>query len=267
VTSGQTGAKRETPWLRFVIVGVFAGFFAGLFGVGGGVLIVPGLAMAGLDQRLSHGTSLGVTVILSGSALVGYAIDGNVEYAAALLILVGSSVGVIIGTALLQKIPMKALQIGFAVLLFVTAIRLFTSTSLADGPANLSFLVVGGYILTGLAAGILSGLLGVGGGVVLVPAMGLLFDFPQTIAKGTSLMVIVPTASLGTYRNAKYNNVYFEAAIVAGVGGAAFAVIGAFFADTLTERQSNVLFGMLLVVTATQIFIRALRMPAGQEAH
>lgn len=264
---GTQVERRGPPWLRFVLVGIVAGFFAGLFGVGGGVLIVPGLLMAGLDARLAHGTSLGVTVILSGAALVGYAISGSVEYLAAVLIFVGSSVGVIVGTALLQKIPMKALQIGFSILLFITAIRLFTSTSVATGPAEVTPLVVIGYILVGLGAGILSGILGVGGGVILVPAMTLFFNFPQAVAKGTSLMVIVPTATLGTYRNAKYSNVYIEAAIITGLGGAAFAFIGAQFADSMSERMSNVLFGILLVVTATQILVRALRMPAGSEEH
>ena len=112
MTEGETAQveKRRPPWLRFILVGIVAGFFAGLFGVGGGVLIVPGLLMAGLDARLAHGTSLGVTVILSGAALVGYAISGSVEYLAAVLIFVGSSVGVIIGTALLQKINLKKHQ-------------------------------------------------------------------------------------------------------------------------------------------------------------
>jgi uncharacterized membrane protein YfcA len=269
VTSGEVErlAKRRPQWLRFVLVGIVAGFFAGLFGVGGGVLIVPGLLMAGLDARLAHGTSLGVTVILSFAALVGYAMGGSVEYLAAVLIFLGSSVGVIIGTALLQRLPMKGVQIGFGILLMITAVRLFTSTGVATGPTELSVLVVIGYILVGLGAGVLSGVLGVGGGVVLVPAMTLFFNFPQTVAKGTSLMVIVPTASLGTYRNTRYGNVYIEAAIIAGLGGAAFAFIGAQFADDLSERTSNVLFGLLLVVTSLQILIRALRMPKGSEAH
>ena len=249
------------------MVGVVAGFFAGLFGVGGGVLIVPGLLMAGLDARLAHGTSLAVTVILSGAALVGYALGGSVEYVAAVLMFAGSSVGVVIGTSLLQRIPMRGLQIGFSILLFITAIRLFTSTGVATGPDDLTPLVVIGYILVGLGAGILSGILGVGGGVVLVPAMSVFFNFPQAVAKGTSLMVIVPTASLGTYRNAKYNNVYIEGAIIAGLGGAAFAFIGAQFADNLSERTSNVLFGLLLVVTGLQILIRALRTPSRSQEH
>jgi uncharacterized membrane protein YfcA len=267
VDEAPKGWRSRSAWLRFLAVGVLAGFFAGLFGVGGGVLIVPGLLMAGLDTRLAHGTSLAVTVILSGAALVGYALGGSVEYLAAVLIFAGSSVGVVIGTSVLQRIPIKPLQIGFAVLLYVTAVRLFTSSGVATGPDDITLLAVIGYVLLGLFAGFLSGILGVGGGVVLVPAMAVFFNFPQTVAKGTSLMVIVPTASLGTYRNAKYNNVYFEAAIVAGLGGAAFAFVGAQFADNLSERTSIVLFGLLLVVTATQILIGALRRPVEAKEH
>lgn len=260
-------ASARPSWLRFLPVGVLAGFFAGLFGVGGGVLIVPGLLMAGLDARLAHGTSLAVTVILSGAALVGYALGGSVEYLAAVLMFAGSSVGVIIGTSLLQKINMKILQISFAALLVVTAVRLFTSTGVATGPDDLTVLTVAGYVVVGLGAGILSGILGVGGGVVLVPAMSVLFNFPQAVAKGTSLMVIVPTAGVGTYRNMRYNNVYVEAAIITGLAGVAFAFIGAHFADSMSERLSNVLFGLLLLVTAAQILVRTLRRPKQSEVH
>ena len=103
-------------------------------------------------------------------------------------------------------------------------------------------------MLIGLITGILAGLLGVGGGIVMVPAMIVLFGIPAVVAKGTSLAVIVPTAVMGTWRNRTKHNTDLRIAAVVGMAGIVYpwrhgvsqVSVG------LSETTSNVLFAILL---------------------
>ncbi|MFM8712981.1 MAG: TSUP family transporter, partial [Actinomycetota bacterium] len=102
------------------------------------------------------------------------------------------------------------LSYGFGVLLIVSAIRLFWTTS-ADGRTDLTFVAAIALIVIGVATGTLAGLLGVGGGVIMIPAMVLLLGEMNVMAKGTSLAVIIPTSITGTIRNRKTANVDVKA--------------------------------------------------------
>ena len=113
-------------------------FPRGLFGVGGGVLIVPGLVIAaGMDQRLAHGTSLAAVVPISVASLLTYAAHDNVDWTAALWLSIGAVAGAVIGTRLLHVLPHRTLALVPAVVLITSAVRLFIATD-ADGRAPLS---------------------------------------------------------------------------------------------------------------------------------
>jgi uncharacterized membrane protein YfcA len=85
-------------------------------------------------------------------------------------------------------------------------------------------------VLGGLAAGLLSGTFGVGGGVLFVPIMTSGYRFSQTVAQGTSLAAIIPTALVGGFTHIRQGNVVRDAAIWMGLGGVGGAVLGAFLA-------------------------------------
>ena len=189
----QATQRRLGP---IIIVGVLAGFLAGLFGVGGGLLIVPGLVFAGMDQRLAHGTSLAAVVPIAVASLITYASGGNVDWPAALWLSVGAAGGVVIGTKLLHILPVRTLGLLFSAVLVASAVRLFFETD-ATGRTPLTLTDAILLVAIGVVTGLLAGLLGVGGGLVTVPAMILLFAIPPVIAKGTSVAVIIPTARDG----------------------------------------------------------------------
>lgn len=248
--------------LLLIAVGVAAGLLSGVFGVGGGILVVPGLVMvARMDQRLAHGTSLAAVLPISLASLFTYWGHGHVDWPVAWWLAVGAVAGSVIGTRLLAVASERALGMIFASVLIVSAIRLFIATH-GDGRAELHASMVFALIAIGLASGALAGLLGVGGGVVMVPAMIVLFGLPPVIAKGTSLAVIIPTAIMGTIRNRSANNVDLPAAMIVGCAGILSAVAGGFISVLLSDTVSNVLFAMLLVVVATRIVVQQLRTPA-----
>ena len=77
-----------------ILVGLAAGMLGGLFGVGGGLIIVPGLvSVAGMDRRLAHGTSLAATLPIAGASLITYHAHGNVDWTVALLLAIGVVLG------------------------------------------------------------------------------------------------------------------------------------------------------------------------------
>jgi uncharacterized membrane protein YfcA len=253
-THSSTAAGNTSPSIaRIAVIGVLAGFLAGMFGVGGGILIVPALVLfTGMSQRLAHGTSLAAVVPISISSVISYAAHDNIDWPVAVWLAIGAVAGAIIGTKLLSVLPHRTLGIMFSVILLASAVRLFVAGD-ADGRAALTVGAALLLVAIGFVTGVLAGLLGVGGGVVMVPVMILVFGIPPVIAKGTSAAVIIPTAIMGTWRNRKKGNTDLRAALVIGVAGIVTAAIGSVIADQMSDTVSNVLFAALLTIVALRL--------------
>ncbi|TBN57026.1 sulfite exporter TauE/SafE family protein [Glaciihabitans arcticus] len=252
--------RRPLDWLIFVSIGLVAGLLSGLFGVGGGILIVPALVLAArFDPRLASGTSLAAIVPISLIGVVSYAATGNVDWAAALLLAIGAIVGAQIGTHLLAILPRRAIQWGFIGFIAVVVVSLFLVIPSRDASVELNLLSMGALVLTGLVVGVLSGLLGIGGGAVIVPVLILLFGASDLVAKGTSLLVMVPTAISGTFGNARRRNVDIGAAAVIGISACATTALGAIAAAALSPLVANILFAAFLIAVGVQLVVRALK--------
>ena len=113
--------------------------------------------------------------------------------------------------------------------------------------------------LVGLFAGVLSGLFGVGGGVLFVPALTLGLGLTQLHAEATSLLAIIPTAVAGAAQQYRYGNVRWRAAVLIGVASIGGVEAGAQLAQTLPEHVLTRLFAVLLLVVAAQIAWRGLK--------
>jgi len=245
--------------VSILLVGLGAGFLSGVFGVGGGILIVPGLVFfAKMAQRRAHGTSLAAVLPISLASLVTYWSHDHVDWHVALWLAIGAVGGAILGTKLLKTARHDVLSYGFATVLIVSAIRLYWTTS-ADGRTDLTVVAAIALVVIGVATGTLAGLLGVGGGVIMIPAMVLLLGEMNVMAKGTSLAVIIPTSITGTIRNRKTANVDVKAAVVVGLSGVVSAVAGGSLAANMSESLSNALFATLLLVVAVQMIYRERR--------
>jgi len=111
-------------------------------------------------------------------------------------------------------------------------------------------------IALGLAAGVLAGLFGVGGGILFVPALTIVLGVEQHSAQGTSLLAIIPTVVVGTWRQQRYGNVRWRPAITLGLAGVAGVVAGGLLAESLSGGVLKRLFGLLLLLTAAQLVWR-----------
>jgi uncharacterized membrane protein YfcA len=118
--------------------------------------------------------------------------------------------------------------------------------------------VIAEAIGVGIAAGVLSGLFGVGGGIVFVPALVILFDLGQVRAEATSLLAIIPVALLGAYRQHRYGNIRLRDGLVIGLISAGGAALGVWLANYLPERTLEVGFAALMVAIAAQLVRHAL---------
>jgi uncharacterized protein len=113
-------------------------------------------------------------------------------------------------------------------------------------------------VVVGLLAGLLGGLFGVGGGILFVPML-LLLGLDQHQAEATSLLAILPVVAVGSWRQSRYGNVHWRAALVLGLGSLAAVVAGAVLAEALPHRTLERLFGALVLVVAAELGWRALR--------
>jgi hypothetical protein len=110
---------------RLLGIGLGAGFFGALFGVGGGIVIVPLLVLlCAFDQRRASATSLAAILISSVAASITYAFHGEVKPGAAAIVGLPAVAGVLLGTSLQQRVPVDKLTYGFAVLLAAVGVRL-----------------------------------------------------------------------------------------------------------------------------------------------
>ncbi len=238
-----------------IVLGVAAGFLGGLFGVGGGVLVVPGLVLwLGMVQHRAHATSLAAIVASSSAAVARAALADSVDWGNALVIFAGAGVGAWLGARAMARIPAVWLARIFVLFAVLTAARLALAgpgSGGGGGGVELTAAAVVGLVAIGLAAGALAATLGVGGGIVYVPALAVLFSVPQHLAQGTSLAAIAPTALVGTIAHARAGRVDWSAAVALGLGGVLGGILGvetALRLDALLLRRLFAVFLVLMVV-------------------
>ena len=122
-------------------------------------------------------------------------------------------------------------------------------------------------IVMGAAAGVISGLLGVGGGILFVPALTLALSLSQVKAEATSLLAIIPVALVGAARQYRYGNVRMGEGVVLGVLSALGVLGGVVLANRVPERALKIAFAALMLVIAAQLlrrFAQARRSAGGE---
>lgn len=242
-----------------IALGVATGFMSGLFGVGGGILMVPGLVFfARFDQRRAHATSLAAMLPIALAGLITYVINDGIDWPLTGLLALGSVFGAVVGTSLLTRLSKRALTIVFAVPLVIAAVRMLFEIT-AEGRAPLTLWTAIVIVVIGLVTSAIASLLGIGGGIILVPLLTVLFDVPPVIAKGTALAVILPMSTVGTMRNRANSLVDFKAALALGVTGVAMAPVGAMVSNSISAQTSNALFAALLAVVTTRMMWQAVK--------
>ncbi len=244
-----------------ILVGLAVGTTSGLLGVGGGIVLVPLLTrFLRLDQKRAQATSLAVLVFTALAAAITYRAAGPVDLGLAALLAVGAIAGVRLGALTSAKVPAAALRRGFGALAILVGVRLLLP-HLPEG-AWLALPGVAGMaveIAVGFVVGWLAGMLGVGGGVILVPILTLLFGLPQIEAQGVSLFMIVPTSIVGAWTQLRLGAVEKRIVLPIAVASVVAAVLASMIANQLPAELLRRLFGLLLLFIGARMALRPAR--------
>jgi len=244
------------------LIGLAAGGFGGLVGLGGGVIMIPLMvSILKMSQHKAHGTSL-VAVVFSGiSGAVTYALHGSVDVLASLLLASTAIFTSSAGARFASALPEWKLKRSFGGFLMLITLFLLLKPCLsqASGPAA-GWVKTIILLLTGAFTGFLSGMMGVGGGTIMVPSMVLLAGFTQHTAQGCSLLAMIPVGGVGAFTHWRLGNVSTGnlTGLIPGILTGAY--LGGFFAHTLPEGVLRIMFAAVLTWTG----IRYLRTPKPQ---
>ncbi len=251
--------------LTVLALGLAVGVLVGLLGIGGGVVLVPAMVyLLHYDQHLAQGTSLFILLPPIGlGALRGYWKNGQVDLRAGILCATGFLLGGYAGGRVAVPMPSKYLQAIFGCFLMISAILLWAKTRkrVTASEANREAAKqsygrdAGIFVLAGFC-GVAAGMVGIGGGVLMVPLLGLLFGFGQHKAQGTSLVALIPPTGLLaflTYAGAGYVSWRSGFLLIPGVflGG----ILGAKLARRLNPKVMRQVFaGLMFLLGVWQVY-------------
>ncbi len=288
----------ELPLNIFLLLGLGAGigFLSGVFGVGGGFLLTPLLIFAGVPPAVAVASSANQLVGASLSGVIGHWRRGNVDFKMGFIMLAGGLAGSALGVwlfALLRWAGQIELVISLAYVLLLGALgglmlvesvrtalrqrrpgvvrrKLHQHNWMHGLPLKTRFrrskLYISALLPTGLGlvVGVLSGILGIGGGFVLVPAMIYTLGMPTAMVPGTSLLQVIFVAANVTFLQAYTNRaVDVVLAMLLLAGGVLGAQIGARFGTRLRGEQLRFLLALLVLTVAAKLaFDLTVRPPA-----
>jgi hypothetical protein len=257
------------PHLRAFIIGLIGGAFGGLVGLGGGVVMVPLFTLwAGLSQHEAHGTSLAAVIVTGTVGAWLYGSHGHVSWSSAGWLAAASVVASYLTAQYAARIPGARLKRYFGVFLLVVAVMLLVRDRLplADGGQGQPFIWM--LLIIGGLAGAIAGLLGVGGGILIVPLLVLGTGLGQHVAQGTSLAALILTGVTGTLVYARHGHFRRDILISLLPGVVVGSWIGGHGAIGISGSALRVVFALLLVwlairYTGVSSALRSSRPPGG----
>ena len=248
-----------------LLLSLTVGVLVGLLGIGGGVVLVPAMVyLLHYDQHMAQGTSLFILLPPIGlGALREYWKNGQVDLRAGSYCALGFLIGGYGGGKMAVPMPSNMLKTFFGCFLMMSAVLLWRKTSAviapdpidAGSPKGNALRPLGIFCAAGFC-GIAAGMVGIGGGVLLVPLLSLLFGFSQHKAQGTSLIALIPPTGLLAflaYWKAGYADLHTGALLIPGVfvGG----ILGGMMARRLnSSRLGEVFAGLMFLMGVWQVF-------------
>lgn len=232
-----------------IALALVVGMLVGMLGGGGSILMVPLLTyVAGLEPHAAIASSLFAVGIASLVSVGLHARRGTVRWRTGGLFAAGGMVGAVLGGALGSLLPGPVLTIGFAVMMLLTARGMIRGRRGGEEPEGERKVRVGRLLATGLGVGLITGLVGAGGGFLIVPALVLLAGLPMSAAVGTSLMVIAAQTLAGFA--GKLPGVSLDWGLLLALTGMAVlgALIGVALGKRVPDRALRIGFGWFVLL-------------------
>ena len=238
--------------MKLLLVGFLGGIPSGLLGLGGGILFIPLMVyIAKLKMKEIAGvSSMAVAIVATVGSIrygsKGYGLEPFIPH-----LIIGGILGALAGNQINKKLNNKSLKKIFSIVLFITAIRMNYIVDVSDVSNDNMYI----YIMVGFGSGILAGLLGLGGGVVRVPALLILAGIPSLVAQGASLIASVPTAIAAAYPKIKGQPEKIRQGLLVGSGGVMGVLIGSEIAFSLGDSSLKTIFSYFLFIVAIKMFL------------
>lgn len=251
------------PVIPLLLVGLVAGVLSGMFGIGGGVVIVPTLTvLLGFGLKEATGTSLAALLMPVGVfAVLAYHRAGMMKFGIALPVAFGLIFGAVVGAQIALSLNADTLQQIYGVFLLwvgwrfaepIKSLRRWRSGEAepaAPTPEEAIKVRPIVLLLVGLGAGVLSGMFGIGGGIVIVPALITLLNFDQKMAVGTSLgALLLPVSAGAVFAYYQAGELDLGVAFMVALGLLVGAFIGAKIALGLPSTTVKRLYGIFLLL-------------------
>lgn len=243
-----------------ILVGAAVGTLAGLTGIGGGVFLVPLLVgVLAVSQYEAHGTSLAVIFPMALAGAVIYGVNGYIQWNVFLPLAAGGIAGALTGAKLMKRVTERRLQwlFGFFVIC-VGFVMVVTQSTVTESVVERSLGVAAyfGFIFGGYIAGFLSGLMGVGGGVVMIPIMVLMVGIDQHSAQGISLAAIAAISFFGAFAHLRQNTVRNGIAMFVAPSAACYVLLGGFLADRIDADILRDIVGGIIIMAGVLTVLR-----------
>jgi len=235
------------------IIGLGIGFIAGLLGVGGGFLIVPTLVLLGEPIHLAIGTSLACIVLSSLSASITHIRRGAVLYRVVLLKEIFSMPSAIVGAYFSSKLPERELRLAFAFILLYLAYTMVREEGTSH--SDRSTIHYSRVPLVGILSGLVSGLLGISGGILNVPLFHTLVGIPMRYAVGTSSFALFFTALAGAIEHYQLGQVDVHTAVLLAPGLIIGGRLGALTVHSIHPETLQKAFAGVLILVAFKMLL------------
>lgn len=265
-------------WISFtllLLLGLVAAIFGSIVGLGGGIILVPGLALLSpailgeaMSSTVAVGTSLAVLIFSAFTSTLTYAKQRRVDYASGALFFSTSGPAAMLGASLTATLEGPLFYVAFGVFMLAMSLLLVLRDRLKplhiDWKRTRTYTDPSGVTTTygynilpalgiGLAVGFISGLFGIGGGSLFVPLMVLIFRFPPHVATATSMLVILLSAVLGSATHLYMGHVdaYALLALVPG------ALLGGWVGARIANRMSGkaLMFTLRLTLFMLSVYL------------
>jgi uncharacterized membrane protein YfcA len=216
-------------------------------------------AFFGLTQHQAHGTSLAAVAATALAGIVVYGLSGHVAWLPAALMAVSGAWTARFGARIAARTGRERLTLAFALFILVVGVRILwrvpvtpAHAALAAGPFS-GPLGIAAALAVGAAVGLLAGFMGVGGGVIAVPALTLLFGMSQQTAQGTSLALILGSAPFGAVEHSRLGNVVRPLLPGLMVGALLGAPLASIVAQRLPQATLARGFAIFLIANALRM--------------
>ncbi|MBC8460225.1 MAG: sulfite exporter TauE/SafE family protein [Deltaproteobacteria bacterium] len=229
-----------------------------MIGLGGGLIFSPLFVLLGFTKSMAAATSLFLNGIAAASASIVYCRKGMVDFSVSLPLIITSSLGAPLGAMLTYRVNLKLFVGIMAAVIFLAALRMLFSVKVTDHGTGVSQQrkVVGGGII-GLVIGFLAGLLGIGGGVFVVPLLIYFLGLSTKIAAASSMFIVCFSSLTGFITHASITTIDWSFVLPAAACSFAGGQIGSrIMAERLRGRTIRIIFAIVLLALSAKLFHR-----------